>query len=50
LHIITDDGRELDVAAGGVFVGEPGHDAWVTSDEPCVFYDFGSEDVDYAKP
>jgi hypothetical protein len=44
------DGTELDVGAGELFVVGPGHDAWVTSDEPCVMYDFGGEDVDYAKP
>jgi hypothetical protein len=50
LHIVMDDGTELDVGPGDLMVIAPGHDAWVTSDEPCVMYDFGGEDADYAKP
>ena len=51
IHVVMDDGTELDVAAGEVFVIGPGHDAWVTSDEPCVVYDVAAEeDEDYAKP
>jgi hypothetical protein len=50
MHIRMDDGRGLDVTAGDLLVVGPGHDAWVTSDEPCVLYDFGGEDADYAKP
>jgi hypothetical protein len=50
LHIRMDDGTDLDVTAGDVVVIGPGHDAWVTGNEPCVMYDFGGEDADYAKP
>lgn len=50
LHIAMDDGTSLDVTAGDVVVIAPGHDAWTVGDEPCVMYDFGTEDADYAKP
>jgi hypothetical protein len=50
LHIVMDDGTELDVGPGDLMVVGPGHDAWVTSEEPCVMYDFGGQDEDYAKP
>ena len=50
LHIVMDDGTELDVGPGDLMVIAPGHDAWVTSEEPCVMYDFGGQDEDYAKP
>ena len=50
LHIVMDDGRELDANPGDLFVVGPGHDAWVTSDEACVLLDFGGDDADYAKP
>jgi hypothetical protein len=50
LHIRMDDGTELDLNAGDVAVIGPGHDAWVTSTVPCVGYDFGGDDADYAKP
>jgi hypothetical protein len=50
LHVVMDDGTELDAAAGDLLVIPPGHDAWVVGDEPCVGVDFGGEDTDYAKP
>lgn len=50
LHIRMDDGTELDVRAGDLFVVAPGHDAWVTGAEPCLMYDFPGRDADYAKP
>ncbi len=50
LHVRMDDGRELELNAGDLFVVGPGHDACVTSDVPCVMYDFANEDADYAKP
>ena len=40
LHIKHDDGSETDVEAGKTYVIEPGHDAWVTGDEPFVAYEF----------
>ena len=36
-----DGGEQLEVKPGDVFDMPPGHDAWVTSDEPCVLLDFG---------
>jgi hypothetical protein len=50
MHIRMDDGTELDATSGDVVVIGPGHDAWVTSSEPCMTYDFGGEDEDFAKP
>ena len=50
LHVRMDDGTELDLGSGDVAVIGPGHDAWVTGEEPCLMYDFGGEDADYAKP
>lgn len=50
MHVRMDDGSELDLRAGDVGDILPGHDAWVVGDEPCVGYDFGGEDEDYAKP
>ncbi len=40
LHVKHSDGGELDLGAGDAYVIEPGHDAWVTSDEPVVGYEF----------
>jgi len=34
------DGREIVVGPGSAFHAEPGHDAWVVGDEPCVALDF----------
>lgn len=33
------DGTELEFHAGDVAIIDPGHDAWVVGDEPCVFVD-----------
>ena len=44
----SDDGTEVTIGAGDVFVLEPGHDAWTVGDQPCVMYDTGI--AAYAKP
>ena len=44
----ADDGTELTIGAGDVFVLEPGHDAWTVGEEPCILFDTGV--VAYAKP
>jgi ethanolamine utilization protein EutQ (cupin superfamily) len=40
LHIVLDDGAELEVGPGDAMVISPGHDAWVVGDEPCVMLDW----------
>jgi hypothetical protein len=50
LHIRMDDGYEADLGPGDFFVCEPGHDAWVLGEEPCVAYDFSSDVQRYAVP
>jgi class 3 adenylate cyclase len=40
-RFLMDDGTELDVRAGDVFDIPPGHDNWVTSDEPAVAITWG---------
>jgi hypothetical protein len=39
----TKAGTETEATAGDAFAVEPGHDAWVTGDEPCVALDFAAE-------
>ena len=41
LHVVHNDGAEAEVGAGEAYNIEPGHDAWVVGDEPCVAVDFG---------
>ncbi len=48
--IQADDGSETTVSSGDVYVIEPGHEAWVTSDEPWITVDFSQESADYGKP
>jgi hypothetical protein len=50
LHIVMEDGLEYDINPGDVFVCPPGHDAWVTSEEACIAYDFSPGAANYAKP
>lgn len=47
--IRMDDGTEIEVGPGDVFVCAPGHDAWVVGDEDCVAFDFSSDIASYAK-
>ena len=38
------DGREIDLTAGDIFVIGPGHDSWVVGDEPYVSLHFFGAD------
>src|SRR5690349_2931557 len=40
MTIRMDDGTEHKFKAGDAATVPPGHDAWITSAEPCVFVDF----------
>lgn len=44
-----DDGTELTFNEGDAAFIPPGHDAWITGTEPCVFLDFQGA-AGYAKP
>ncbi len=41
MHIVMNDGTEAEIGPGDIVSIEPGHDAWVVGDEPCVGVDFG---------
>ncbi|MGH2740780.1 MAG: cupin domain-containing protein [Actinomycetota bacterium] len=42
VHTQHEDGTEADITAGEAYVIEPGHDSWVTGDEPFVGLEFES--------
>ena len=48
LHVEHEDGSTGDVGPGDVYRIAPGHDAWVTSQEPAVLVEFQGA-ADYAK-
>ena len=48
MHVRMDDGSEGEVGPNDVARVEPGHDAWVVGDEPCIVVDFGAS-PSYAK-
>ena len=51
MRVVHNDGTEQDIAAGDAYAIEPGHDAWVTSNEPVVGYEFDSAAAgSFAKP
>ena len=51
MHIVHNDGTEQDIGEGDAYLIEPGHDAWVTSDQPFVAFEFDSSTAaSYAKP
>ncbi|MGZ4600048.1 MAG: cupin domain-containing protein [Oryzihumus sp.] len=48
MTVRADDGTEMTIGPGDAFLMEPGHDAWVVGEEPCILYDTGMST--YAKP
>jgi hypothetical protein len=42
LHVVHEDGTEVDLGPGQAYVIEPGHDAWVDGDEKFVAIEFES--------
>ncbi len=50
MHVVHDDGTEVDITAGDAYVIEPGHNAWVVGDETFVGFEFESKAAaEYAK-
>jgi quercetin dioxygenase-like cupin family protein len=49
MHVVMDDGSELDIAPGEAFQIPPGHDAWIEGDETFVAVDFRGGPA-YARP
>ena len=49
MHVRMNDGTEGETGPGDVARIEPGHDAWVVGDEPCLVVDFGASPA-YAQP
>src|SRR5262245_39948813 len=50
MHVVHDDGTELEIRPGDAYVIEPGHDAWVVGDEGFVGFEFESRAAEeYAK-
>jgi hypothetical protein len=51
LHVVHEDGSEVDVDPGAAYEIKPGHDAWVVGDEPFVAYEFDATAAEtYARP
>jgi mannose-6-phosphate isomerase-like protein (cupin superfamily) len=48
LHVVMDDGNELEFGPGDIGVIPPGHDAWVVGNEPVVVIDISGME-EYAK-
>lgn len=49
IHIVGDDGSEIDIGAGEAYEIPPGHDAWVVGDDTFVGLEFKSA-AQFAKP
>ena len=49
-HVRMADGTEVELQPGDAFVIAPGHDAWVTGDEPCVTLDFSGNVSQFGAP
>lgn len=48
MHVVMDDGEEMEYGPGDLAIMAPGHDAWIVGDEPCVVVDWQGF-ADYAK-
>ena len=48
MHVVMDDGEEMEYVAGDFAQIPPGHDAWIVGLDPCVFIDWQGF-ADYAK-
>lgn len=48
MRLRMDDGTEHEVRTGDLFDVPPGHDAWVTGDEPCEVVDVSPQATRYA--
>jgi uncharacterized cupin superfamily protein len=40
MKVAMDDGEEVEYGPGDFAVMEPGYDAWIIGDEPCVVIDW----------
>ena len=49
MHIVMDDGQEVEVGPGDYMLCPPGHDAWTIGDEACVMLDVTGASS-YARP
>jgi hypothetical protein len=43
IHVVHEDGTEMDLTPGDTYLIEPGHDAWVVGDERFVGFEFESK-------
>jgi len=50
LHVEMNDGTELDLKPGDVYIIPPGHDAWVVGDQLYEAVDWGPRAEEFAKP
>ncbi len=50
LHVLMDDGSEIEVGPGDAHDIPPSHNAWVVGDEPYVGIDLSDEMAEDAKP
>jgi SAM-dependent methyltransferase len=42
IHVVHEDGTEIEIEPGSAYEILPGHDAWVVGDERCVMFEFES--------
>jgi hypothetical protein len=49
MHLVGDDGTEIDIRPGEAYNIPPGHDAWIVGDDEFVGYEFKSAG-EHAKP
>jgi hypothetical protein len=40
MHVVHEDGTELELGPGTAYEILPGHDAWIVGDDQCVAFEF----------
>jgi hypothetical protein len=43
MHVVQDDGSEAEAGPGGIYLIDPGHDAWVVGEQRFVAFEFESK-------
>jgi hypothetical protein len=46
LHIVTNEGQDVEISAGDVYEILPGHDGWVVGDEPFQGLEFDAKTIE----
>ena len=47
MHVVHEDGSEMEIGPGDAYVIQPGHDAWVVGDDAVIGFEFDSSAAEH---